>query len=53
MKEVLNHTDPSHNTELFIDILADMICQYIEEERQRRISFWEQFMKDIGARRIA
>ncbi|MGE6229858.1 hypothetical protein ACTHPH_20590 [Paenibacillus pasadenensis] len=43
----------TNEQDLFIDVLADMICQLIEEERQRRIAFWEQFMKDIGARRIA
>ncbi|CDN42926.1 hypothetical protein [Paenibacillus sp. P22] len=43
----------TNEQDLFIDVLGDMICQLIKEENQRRFAFWEQFMKDIGARRIA
>ncbi|MEK5161213.1 hypothetical protein PUW24_07215 [Paenibacillus urinalis] len=32
MKETFDHTDPSHHFELFIDILADMICHYLKAE---------------------
>jgi|GEM_PF-3360134 len=49
----MDTTQQKNEQELFIDILADMICQYIKDEKQQRIAFWEQFMKDIGARRIA
>lgn len=36
--------------DLFIDILADMICRYLddEKERQQRAAFWLRFFENLG-----
>ncbi|WP_339812760.1 hypothetical protein MKY63_10720 [Paenibacillus sp. FSL R7-0189] len=41
--------EPSEQ-ELFIDILADMICQYldVEQERQQRGAFWLRYLEGLG-----
>lgn len=42
------HTDDTMN--LFIDVLADMICQYInaEQERQQRSAYWLNYLASLG-----
>lgn len=40
----------SNEQDLFIDVLADMICQYLdaEQERQQRSAFWLNYLASLG-----
>lgn len=46
----MNTIQESNEQDLFIDILADMICQYIdaEQERHQRAAFWLNYLAGLG-----
>ncbi|MCT1398095.1 hypothetical protein M4D81_03655 [Paenibacillus sp. p3-SID867] len=40
----------SNGQDLFIDVLADMICQYLDakQERQQRADYWLNLFENVG-----
>ncbi|MFE9276823.1 hypothetical protein ACQKLN_11290 [Paenibacillus glucanolyticus] len=47
----MNTIQESNEQDLFIDVLADMICQYLDaeqEERQQRAAYWLKYLASLG-----
>lgn len=46
----MNTIQEPNEQDLFIDVLADMICQYLdaEQERQQRAAFWLNYLASLG-----